>query len=140
LTAVRSRGLASMSPPPWRAAIVISLMYFENSLPRAWSVAAFLRLIVAHFEWPDMVPPGFLPPSRGGRPSLLLGARGRDHLVGELARDLFVVGELGRVHAPPLGQGAEVSRVLVRLCQRPERPDDLLGPVGVAPEALAPLR
>jgi hypothetical protein len=22
---------------------------------RAWSVAAFLRLIVAHFEWPDMV-------------------------------------------------------------------------------------
>jgi len=33
--ALRRRGLLSMSPPPWRAAIVISLMYFENSLPRA---------------------------------------------------------------------------------------------------------
>src|SRR5689334_8914255 len=53
--AVRRRGFDSRSPPPWRAAIVISLMNFENSLPRAWSVAAFLRLIVAHFEWPDMV-------------------------------------------------------------------------------------
>src|SRR5262245_33680659 len=54
--AVRSRGFASGSPPPWRAAIVISLMYFENILPRAWSVAAFLRLIVAHLECPDMEP------------------------------------------------------------------------------------
>src|SRR5690349_9587588 len=58
--AVRSRGFASASPPPWRAAIVISLMYFENILPRAWSVAAFLRLIVAHLEWPDIVMPGAL--------------------------------------------------------------------------------
>src|SRR5262247_1429409 len=53
-TAVRRRGFASRSPPPWRAAMVISLMYFENSLPRAWSVAAFLRLMVAHLEWPDI--------------------------------------------------------------------------------------
>ena len=55
LMAVRSRGLASGSPPPWRAAMVISLMYLENTLPRAWSVAAFLRRIVAHLEWPDMI-------------------------------------------------------------------------------------
>ncbi len=33
--AVRSRGLASGSPPPWRAAMVISLMYLEKILPRA---------------------------------------------------------------------------------------------------------
>src|SRR2546426_3067111 len=138
-TAPLSRGFASGSPPPWRAAMVISLMYFENSLPRAWSVAAFLRLIVAHFEWPDMVPPGFLPPSRGGRPGLLLGARGRDHLVGELARDLFVVGELGRVHAPPLSEGAEVSRVLVGLGQRHHRPNDLIAPVGLGAHDLAAL-
>src|SRR5437867_11767630 len=57
-TAVRSRGLISISPPPWRAAMVISLMYLENTLPRAWSVAAFLRLMVAHLEWPDMVHQG----------------------------------------------------------------------------------
>src|SRR5438876_9510357 len=70
-TALRSRGFASRSPPPCRAASVISLMYLENSLPRAWSVAAFLRLIVAHLEWPDMelegvrrAPP---PPSRHAR-------------------------------------------------------------------------
>src|SRR5881296_3730747 len=54
LIAERRRGFASASPPPWRAAIVISLMYLLNSLPRAASVAAFLRLIVAHLEWPDM--------------------------------------------------------------------------------------
>src|SRR5262245_47334041 len=55
LMAVRRRGLASGSPPPWRAAMVISLMYLENTLPRAWSVAAFFRRIVAHLEWPDMI-------------------------------------------------------------------------------------
>src|SRR5437867_4055818 len=59
LTAARSRGLPSGSPPPWRAAIVISLMHFENSLPRAWSVAPFFRLIVAHLEWPDMALSGW---------------------------------------------------------------------------------
>ena len=42
---------------PWRAARANSLMYFEKSLPRAWSVAAFLRLIVAHLEWPDVALP-----------------------------------------------------------------------------------
>jgi hypothetical protein len=54
--AERSRGFPSGSPPPWRAAFVISLIHLENSLPRAASVAPFLRLIVAHLEWPDMVP------------------------------------------------------------------------------------
>src|SRR5262245_33591624 len=67
--AVLSRGLASGSPPD-RAAIVISLMNFENSLPRAWSVAAFLRLIVAHLEWPDIDHPVALS-SRAPRPPSL---------------------------------------------------------------------
>jgi hypothetical protein len=51
--AVRSRGFMFGSAPA-RAASVISLMYLVNTFPRAWSVAPFLRLIVAHFEWPDM--------------------------------------------------------------------------------------
>src|SRR5215510_11628718 len=68
--AVRRRGFASTSPPPDRAAIVISLMNFENSLPRAWSVAAFLRLIVAHLEWPDIDHPVALS-SRAPRPPSL---------------------------------------------------------------------
>src|SRR5580704_9637183 len=52
--AVRSRGLPSGSPPE-RAAIWISLMSLVNIFPRFASVAAFLCLIVAHFEWPDML-------------------------------------------------------------------------------------
>src|SRR5271155_4578944 len=53
-TAPRSRGLASTSPPPWRAAMVISLIRRVKILPRLASSAPFLCLIVAHFEWPDI--------------------------------------------------------------------------------------
>src|ERR1700677_921275 len=53
-TAPRSRGLASTSPPPWRAAIVISLIRRVKILPRLASSAPFLCLIVAHLEWPDI--------------------------------------------------------------------------------------
>src|ERR1700677_3054080 len=54
-TAPRNRGLASGSPPPWRAAMVISRIRRVNILPRLASRAPFLCLIVAHLEWPDMV-------------------------------------------------------------------------------------
>src|SRR5581483_1692864 len=55
--ALRRRGLASGSPPPARAAIMISLMMRVNIFPRLASVAAFLCLMVAHLECPDMVFP-----------------------------------------------------------------------------------
>ena len=55
LTALRSRGLPSMSPPPIRAATVISLISLVKSLPRLASSAPFFRLIVAHLEWPLML-------------------------------------------------------------------------------------
>src|SRR6202163_1907118 len=58
----RSRGFMSGSPP-CRAAIIISLMMRVNAFPRLASRAAFLCLIVAHFECPDIVKPL----SRGGR-------------------------------------------------------------------------
>src|SRR6476646_5491373 len=51
--AVRRRGFASGSPP-LRAAIMISLMIVVNILPRLASSAAFLCLMVAHLEWPDI--------------------------------------------------------------------------------------
>src|SRR5271169_2364597 len=54
VTAVRRRGLALISPPPMRAATVISLISLVNALPRLASVAAFLCLIELHFEWPDI--------------------------------------------------------------------------------------
>src|ERR1700722_6421779 len=55
VTALRRRGFMSGSPPPVRAAIMISLIMRVNAFPRLASVAAFLCLIVAHLECPDMV-------------------------------------------------------------------------------------
>src|ERR1700743_1476719 len=55
--AVRKRGFEFGSPPPMRAAIVISRITRVNTRPRFASVAAFLCLIVAHFECPDMTRP-----------------------------------------------------------------------------------
>src|ERR1700675_5214415 len=57
--AARRGGLEFGSPPPMRAAIVISRMTRVNTRPRLASVAAFLCLIVAHFECPDMRLPRF---------------------------------------------------------------------------------
>src|SRR6476620_6443790 len=54
-TIVRSRGLASMSPPPLRAATVNSLMMRVKIFPRLASAAPFLCLMVCHLEWPDML-------------------------------------------------------------------------------------
>src|SRR5882724_4282525 len=57
--AVRNRGLEFASPPPIRAAIVSSRITRVNTRPRLASVAAFLCLIVAHFECPDITIPRF---------------------------------------------------------------------------------
>src|SRR5262245_11255051 len=45
------------SPPPWRAAMMMARLSLLHSLPRLASMAAFLCLIVAQWEWPDMVSP-----------------------------------------------------------------------------------
>src|SRR5690606_25038636 len=50
--ASRNRGLNAGSPPPARAATVISRISFVNIEPRFASLAAFLRLICAHLLWP----------------------------------------------------------------------------------------
>src|SRR6188472_4294276 len=54
-----SVGLPAMSPPPMRAATSMFLISFANILPRRASITAFLCLVVAHLEWPDIS--GFLP-------------------------------------------------------------------------------
>src|SRR5512147_390930 len=51
---VRRRGLLSGSPPPRRAAIVISRISFVKTLPRLASSAPFLCLMVCHLECPDI--------------------------------------------------------------------------------------
>src|SRR5262245_53360907 len=53
-TAVRRRGLALGSPPPRRAAIVISRMILVKIFPRLASRAPFLCLMEAHLECPDI--------------------------------------------------------------------------------------
>src|SRR5438270_11331155 len=53
-TASRSRKLPSASPPPSLAAIVISRLALVKACPRLASTTAFLCLMPAHFEWPDM--------------------------------------------------------------------------------------
>src|SRR5437588_5956407 len=53
-TAARSRGLPAGSPPPMRAATVISLRIRVKILPRFASAAPFLCLMVLHLLWPDM--------------------------------------------------------------------------------------
>src|SRR5438876_6702089 len=55
VTAVRRRGFASGSPPPIRAAEVSSRMSLVNALPRRASTTAFLCLIEAHLECPDIL-------------------------------------------------------------------------------------
>src|SRR5579872_796743 len=55
--AVRRRGFVSGSAPPTRAAMVNSRITLVKILPRRASVAAFLCLIVAHLECPDMDKP-----------------------------------------------------------------------------------
>ena len=50
----RRRGLPLGSPPPMRAATVISLISLVKILPRLASAAPFLCLIVDHLEWPLM--------------------------------------------------------------------------------------
>src|SRR5687767_10134120 len=58
-TALRRRALPSGSPPPLRAATVISLINLVNSLPRLASSAPFLCLILCHFECPDICTKSF---------------------------------------------------------------------------------
>src|SRR4249919_83969 len=76
-----SVGLPAGSPPPVRAATSMFLISFAKSLPRLASTTAFLCLVVAHLEWPDMVvrspPPAPHVRARPGAPDRrTAGARG----------------------------------------------------------------
>src|SRR5713226_4744223 len=55
--AERRRALELRSEPPTRAAMLISRIRRVKMRPRLASVAAFLCLMVAHFECPDICVP-----------------------------------------------------------------------------------
>src|ERR1039458_8708944 len=54
---VRSEALVLTSPPPSRAATSTWRINLAKTLARALSLAPLRCLVVAHFEWPDIVPP-----------------------------------------------------------------------------------
>src|SRR6476646_7622950 len=83
--ASKSVGLPSGSPPPVRAATSMFLMSLANIFPRRASMTAFLCLVVAHLEWPDM------------RWSLFLLVLVHDlgHLLDEELVEPVVAGDLG---------------------------------------------
>src|SRR3954453_4684495 len=83
-----SVGFPATSPPPMRAATSMFLISLANILPRRASITAFLCLVVAHFEWPDMHPSSSVD-GRGRRPC------GRPHELQEQAVDPGVTTHLG---------------------------------------------
>src|ERR1041384_7648450 len=50
----------SGSPPPCRAAMMMARLSLLHNLPRLASIAPFLCLMVAQWEWPDMASPSRL--------------------------------------------------------------------------------
>src|SRR5215831_9616270 len=52
--AARRRALPDGSPPPRRAATVISLISLEKSFPLLAPIASFWRLILVQRLWPDI--------------------------------------------------------------------------------------
>src|SRR6478752_5450710 len=54
VTASSRPGLPARSGPPMRAATSMFLISLANDLARRLSMIAFLCLVVAHLEWPDM--------------------------------------------------------------------------------------
>src|SRR5690606_12155796 len=67
-TASKSVGLPLRSAPPILAATSMFLMSLANDLARRASMTAFLCLVVAHLEWPDMTTSlnaGAIAPARG---------------------------------------------------------------------------
>src|SRR5690349_983763 len=52
-------GFPAGSPPPILAATSMFLISLANILPRLASTTAFLCLVVAHLEWPDISPTFF---------------------------------------------------------------------------------
>src|SRR5262245_42243898 len=79
--AALSRMLALGSPPPFRAATVISLRIFEKSLPRWTSALPFFLLICDHRECPDIALPSNrrLEPLDALEPMLPPGERSEEH-------------------------------------------------------------
>src|SRR6476659_5471256 len=84
--ASKSVGLPAGSPPPCFAATSMFLISFAKSLPRLASIAAFLCLVVAHLEWPDM--------STSVCRLRRVGPSGRAHQVHEHAVDAVVAADL----------------------------------------------
>src|SRR5712664_1114160 len=107
--AVRSRGFEFGSPPPMRAAMLISRMIRVKTRPRFASVAPFLCLIVAHFECPDITDPLYVL-----RPAAVSKKNGR--VTAEDHADRFTVAKKNGTSAETYGEPqTPVNRFAVAL-------------------------
>src|SRR5690606_13722257 len=102
--AARSRGLKFGSPPPLRAATVISRMSRVKILPRLASCRSLRKRMFAHLEWPAIASPAALRLSLHLGPIILW-----DSLSPRLARD-----ESGRTQPSP-SRMVEAVRLRSRL-------------------------
>src|SRR5438128_12638153 len=87
-TAFSSAALPLGSPPPSRAATMIARVSFENCAPRRESTTAFLCLMLAHLECPDIagslriLARSYAPRGRAGEaPAPIRPARRGDHFA-----------------------------------------------------------
>src|SRR5262245_36397614 len=92
-----SVGLPAGSPPPVRAATSMFLISLANSLPRLASTTAFLCLVVAHLEWPDMNAVLLCVYDACGKRAAWAGSSATPgpHDVDDVAVDAVVPGDLG---------------------------------------------
>src|SRR3954452_21748055 len=112
-------GFPPGSPPPLRAATSMFLISFANILPRLASMTAFLWLVVAHLEWPDMQ-------------NLRVSSGLADHLD-EVPVNAEVAGELrvesrGKQVSLPNGDNPTGGRAVLDAAQHPHVAADLLDP------------
>src|SRR3954451_21723348 len=112
-------GLPAGSPPPVRAATSMFLMSLANILPRLASMTAFLCLVVAHLEWPDIR-------------NLRVSGGLADHLD-EVPVDAEVAGELrvesrGEQVPLPNGDNPTGGRTVLDAAQHPHVVADLFDP------------
>ena len=89
--ASKSVGFPSTSGPPLREATSIALMSFAKFFARRLSMTAFLCLVVAHLEWPDIG----TPQSNNSEKFVGCTLSAFTDLIKKVAMDRMIIGQFG---------------------------------------------
>src|SRR3954449_11471027 len=117
-TASASEAFPTRSPPPSFAATVIARVSLVKSLPRRESTIAFLCLIDAHLEWPDMA---------SGYPAVQRFEGRRAARRGELLRARAAGGGIGGLDRAAQGRGQGDGIVAAERFPHPRAVEQLSG-------------